>query len=76
MKAVTFQGVMNMQVREVADPMLQKNDDIIVRQVCKLIRDPVDKCIDALHDLRVYGLNRGGKLNSGYFVGEPEGDRG
>jgi S-(hydroxymethyl)glutathione dehydrogenase / alcohol dehydrogenase len=31
MKAVTFQGAMNMQVKEVADPSLQKKDDIIVR---------------------------------------------
>lgn len=31
MKAVTFQGVKNMQVKEVPDPTIQKNDDIIVR---------------------------------------------
>ncbi|MED1205715.1 zinc-dependent alcohol dehydrogenase [Heyndrickxia acidicola] len=31
MKAVTFQGVKNMEVKEVEDPKLEKNDDIIVR---------------------------------------------
>lgn len=31
MKAVTFQGAKDIQVKEVADPTLQKNDDIIVR---------------------------------------------
>lgn len=31
MKAVTFQGVKNMQVKEVPNPTIQKNDDIIVR---------------------------------------------
>ena len=31
MKAVTFQGAKNIQVKEVADPALQKNEDIIVR---------------------------------------------
>lgn len=31
MKAVTFQGAKDIQVKEVSDPTLQKNDDIIVR---------------------------------------------
>jgi S-(hydroxymethyl)glutathione dehydrogenase / alcohol dehydrogenase len=31
MKAVTFQGTKDIQVKEVADPLLQKRDDIIVR---------------------------------------------
>ncbi|MFJ7729247.1 zinc-dependent alcohol dehydrogenase [Neobacillus sp. NPDC097160] len=31
MKAVTFQSAMNMQVKEVPDPAIEKNDDIIVR---------------------------------------------
>ena len=31
MKAVTFQGAKDIQVKEVADPALQKNEDIIVR---------------------------------------------
>ena len=31
MKAVTFQGTKNMQVKEVKDPEIQKNDDIIVK---------------------------------------------
>ena len=31
MKAVTYQGPRNMQVKQVADPSIQKNDDIIVR---------------------------------------------
>jgi S-(hydroxymethyl)glutathione dehydrogenase/alcohol dehydrogenase len=31
MKAVTYQGIKNVQVKEVADPKIQKADDIIVR---------------------------------------------
>jgi len=31
MKAVTYQGARNMQVKQVADPSIQKKDDIIVR---------------------------------------------
>ncbi|MDS8771789.1 alcohol dehydrogenase catalytic domain-containing protein, partial [Streptococcus pneumoniae] len=31
MKAVTFQGTKDMQVKEVKDPELQKRDDIIVK---------------------------------------------
>ncbi|WP_026695056.1 zinc-dependent alcohol dehydrogenase [Peribacillus kribbensis] len=31
MKAVTFQGAKNMQVKEVADPKIEKKDDIIIR---------------------------------------------
>ena len=31
MKAVTYQGPRNMQVKEVADPSIHKKDDIIVR---------------------------------------------
>jgi S-(hydroxymethyl)glutathione dehydrogenase / alcohol dehydrogenase len=31
MKAVTFQGIKNVKVKEVADPKIQKPDDIIVR---------------------------------------------
>ncbi len=31
MKAVTFQGVKDIQVKEVEDPKIQKKDDIIVR---------------------------------------------
>ncbi|MBL1705239.1 glutathione-dependent formaldehyde dehydrogenase, partial [Klebsiella pneumoniae] len=31
MKAVTYQGVRDMQVKNVPDPVLIKNDDIIVR---------------------------------------------
>ena len=31
MKAVTFQGTKDIQVEEIADPLLQKRDDIIVR---------------------------------------------
>ncbi|MBM7693684.1 S-(hydroxymethyl)glutathione dehydrogenase/alcohol dehydrogenase [Peribacillus deserti] len=31
MKAVTFQGPKNMQVKQVPDPKIEKNDDIIVR---------------------------------------------
>ena len=30
MKAVTFQGIKDIQVKEVEDPTLQKKDDIIV----------------------------------------------
>lgn len=31
MKAVTYQGIKNMQVKEVRDPIIEKEDDIIVR---------------------------------------------
>lgn len=31
MKAVTYQGIKNVQVRQVQDPKLQKADDIIVK---------------------------------------------
>jgi S-(hydroxymethyl)glutathione dehydrogenase / alcohol dehydrogenase len=31
MKAVTFQGAKDIQVKQVEDPILQKKDDIIVR---------------------------------------------
>ena len=31
MKAVTFQGTKDIQVKEVPDPLLEKRDDIIVR---------------------------------------------
>ncbi|HWL13353.1 MAG TPA: alcohol dehydrogenase catalytic domain-containing protein, partial [Ureibacillus sp.] len=31
MKAVTFQGAKDMQVKEVADPKIEKKDDIIIR---------------------------------------------
>ncbi|MBW5446313.1 alcohol dehydrogenase catalytic domain-containing protein [Cohnella sp. CFH 77786] len=31
MKAVTYQGIKNVQVKEVADPKIEKKDDIIVR---------------------------------------------
>jgi S-(hydroxymethyl)glutathione dehydrogenase/alcohol dehydrogenase len=31
MKAVTFQGIKNVQVKEVADPKIEKRDDIIVK---------------------------------------------
>ncbi|MFB9325094.1 zinc-dependent alcohol dehydrogenase [Paenibacillus aurantiacus] len=31
MKALTFQGIKNVQVKEVADPTLQKTDDVLVR---------------------------------------------
>jgi S-(hydroxymethyl)glutathione dehydrogenase/alcohol dehydrogenase len=31
MKAVTFQGIKNVQVKEVADPKIEKKDDIIVK---------------------------------------------
>ena len=31
MRAVTYQGAKDIQVKEVEDPKLQKNDDIIVK---------------------------------------------
>ncbi|WP_123040306.1 zinc-dependent alcohol dehydrogenase [Cohnella candidum] len=37
MKAVTFQGIKNVQVKEVADPKIQKKDDIIVRLTASAI---------------------------------------
>lgn len=37
MKAVTFQGIKNVQVKEVADPKIEKKDDIIVRLTASAI---------------------------------------
>jgi S-(hydroxymethyl)glutathione dehydrogenase / alcohol dehydrogenase len=31
MRAVTYQGIRNVEVKEVDDPKLEKNDDIVVR---------------------------------------------
>lgn len=31
MKAVTYQGVRNVEVKEVHDPKIEKSDDVIVR---------------------------------------------
>jgi S-(hydroxymethyl)glutathione dehydrogenase/alcohol dehydrogenase len=31
MKAVTFQGIKDVKVKQVADPVLKKKDDILVR---------------------------------------------
>ncbi|EKQ57898.1 MULTISPECIES: zinc-dependent alcohol dehydrogenase [unclassified Clostridium] len=64
MKAVTFQGIKNVKVKEVADPKIQKADDIIVKLTSTAI------CGSDLHLIHDMVPN----LPQGYVIGhEPMG---
>lgn len=64
MKAVTFQGIKNVKVKEVADPKIQKSDDIIVKLTSTAI------CGSDLHLIHDMVPN----LPQGYVIGhEPMG---
>ena len=63
MRAVTYQGAKDIQVKEVEDPKLQKNDDIIVKITSTAICGS---------DLHIYQGNM--PISKGYVIGhEPMG---